>query len=160
MQKMIVAALCMAAIVCNAEDWETNRWKEEMTGGEAVLATVGSENSLDFKFPYSGPNRGWLTVRKHPSYGTHVYLTINQGQILCSPFDCPIRIRFDESKPIMFRGTEPADHDSTMVFVGNAKRFIQLASKAKTIFVQFNAYGNGAPVLEFQPMVPLAWPPK
>jgi hypothetical protein len=69
-------------------------------------------------------------------------------------------VRFDDAKPVTYGGTGPADHSSTVIFLSNAPKLIASAKKAKKILIQFNAYHNGAPVLEFNTPQPLEWPRK
>lgn len=83
------------------------------------------------------------------------------GQIICPiSSDCKIQVRFDDGKPMDFPGSPSADHDSTIVFLKDAQRFINAASKAKQILVQANIYQAGSPILEFhsgKPLESLEW---
>ncbi len=140
--------------------WRYDSSVDPMTGKKSSSAAIVSTNSLNFDFPYRGNNPGVLVVRQHPQYGLDVILSIEQGQILCNSYNCGITVRFDDGQPVKFGGTEPADHSSTSLFINQPKKFIAAASKAKTVLIQFNAYQNGSPVLEFWSPVPLEWPSK
>ncbi len=129
-----------------------------MTGKAEKYAIATSSNSLALAFPYAGANKGRIYVQKHPQNGTNVYLTIDKGQILCSAATkCTVQVRFDDDQPITFKGGGAADHDSTVVFILDSKRFIAQATKAKKILAQVNIYQNGHQVLEFSTPESLKW---
>lgn len=154
--------LTLALVVQSAyADWEYDASIEKMTGKKNATATITSDNQLSFGFPYAGSNFGFLLVRQHPQYGLDVVVSIGKGQMLCSSYGgCPVKVKFDNAPPVTFSGNGPADHSSTSIFLDNPQRFIAAAKKAKKILVQFNAYQNGAPVLEFSSPSSLQWPPK
>lgn len=140
--------------------WKYSEETDPMTSKTTTGAILRSSNSLALDSPYSGTNYAGLIIRKHPRHGTAVIFKIDQGQLMCSEISgCPIKVRFDGGALMNFTGTEPADHDPTIVFINNAQRFITAASKAKNILVQVNIFHNGAPVLEFYTPNPLAWKP-
>lgn len=153
--------LIAALLACSAASaaWEYDSSADKMTGKKTDTALVTSDNRLSFGFPYQGDNKGYLIVRQHPQYGLDVIISIDKGQMLCSTYDCTVSVKFDDGKPVTYGGTAPADHSSTKIFLNNASRFIAGAKNAKKILVQFNAYQNGAPVLEFSMPQSLQWPP-
>lgn len=139
-------------------DWQYSESTDKMTGKVKSTAYIRSDNSLDLSFPYAGTNHATLIVRMHPQYGLNVIMQVQKGQILCSSYSgCPIQVKFDDAAPVRFNGSESADHDSSVVFVNNANKFIQQATKSKKILVQVNMYHAGAPVLEFSMNEPLKW---
>ena len=133
---------------------------EKMSGKTTSKVFVISENSLSFGSPYSGENMGFLTVRQHPKYGLDVIVAIQKGQMLCGYNDCSVNVKFDNGPSTRYSATAPADHSSTSLFLGNAQRFIAGARKAKSILIQFTAYKEGAPILEFSTPTGLTWPVK
>lgn len=155
--KLLLLTVMFSAFPAHA-DWKYDAETDEMSGKKAHYARVTSTNSLDLSFPYSGNNRGHLTVRQHPKHGLDVVVTVEKGQIMCSSYGgCPIAIRFDDAAPVQFHGVPPEDHKSTVAFLKNPQRFINAASKAKRIKVQFNMFQNGAPILTFDTTAPLQW---
>jgi hypothetical protein len=143
-----------------AGNWEYKSEADKMTSKVSARATLRSDNSLDLGFPYSGHNAGRITVRQHPRYGLDVIIDVDKGQILCHTFNgCPILVRFDQKPPRTFSGTEPADNNSTVAFIRDAKGFIAEATRAKRILVQVQMFQSGAQTLEFTAPTPLAWPP-
>lgn len=124
---------------------------DPMTGKSSRTATLLSTNSLHFGSPYGGEQHGRLYVRRHPSHGSDVAFAIERGQILCSGYadDCPIKIRFDDEKAFTVTGNNPSDHSTETVFLPRYKTLTAKMAKATTMRIQFNAYQEGAPVLEF-----------
>ena len=94
-------------------------WSDEdpMTSKVSRGAKVQSTNSFEFDFPYKGTQHAALMLRKHPSYGSDVMFSVERGQILCSSYQCPVRIRFDDAPAVTYVGTGPADNSSETVFI-------------------------------------------
>lgn len=157
MKKIIILLSALLALPALA-GWQYDESADKMTGKKTTTAVIESNNSLALGFPYKGQNNGRIFVRRHPSYGLDVFVTVQKGQILCRSYDgCNIAVRFDDGQPVKFSGKSAADYDSTVVFLGNTSRFIEAAKKAKKIFVQLTMYQAGAPVLEFYADKPLLW---
>ena len=159
MKRLSTIAVLLASTCANAA-WVYDSSTDAMTSKTTTHAMLESSNSLSLDSPYAGTNYGTITVRKHPRWGVDVMFSISKGQIMCSSYDCRIQVRFDENKPVIFSGQEPADNDSSVVFLNNEPRFIAMAKKAKKILVQASIYQNGAPILEFYAPKPLEWSPK
>ncbi|QPS10623.1 hypothetical protein I6G66_11795 [Delftia acidovorans] len=160
MKKIAIVIAATLAATANAA-WQYQQQEDRMTSEKMQFAYIESNNSLNLPFPYAGKNHGTLTVRKQRKAGLEVYLSIEKGQIICPiSSDCKIQVRFDDGKPMDFSGSPSADHDSTIVFLKDAQRFINAASKAKQILVQANIYQAGSPILEFhsgKPLESLEW---
>ncbi len=131
--------------------WSYHSWEESMTSKTAKQASVRTINSLNFGFPYSGSQKATLTIRKHPTYGKDIFISIERGQFMCSTYNNKVLVRFDDTKAQTFRCTEPDDHDSTVIFIRDSqyKRFMARAKKAKKIRIQTNFFQEGVPVMEF-----------
>lgn len=160
MKKITLAALTALTCITSNAAWQYESSTDKMTGKKSAEAQVTSDNGLSFGFPYQGNNKGYLVVRQHPQYGLDVILVIDKGQMLCRTYDCTVSVKFDDGKPVTYSGTGPADHSSTSIFLKNKSRFIAGAKNAKKILVQFNAFHNGSPVLEFSTPQSLQWPSK
>lgn len=159
MKKIIGLILLAAATASHAGiGWLATSDAEKMSGKKSSKSFVISENSLAFGFPYGGENMGFLTVRQHPQYGLDVIVAIQKGQMLCGYNDCAVNVKFDDGPSTRYGATAPADHSSTSLFLDNTQRFISGAKKAKKILIQFNAYKEGAPILEFSTPTGLTWP--
>lgn len=133
------------------DKWSYSTSVDEMTGGNSMSAGIASENTVNFGFPYSGEQHASLTVRNHPSHGRDVLLTIERGQFLCQSYtDCQIRVRFDEGKPERWNAVGPSDNSSTVIFLRNQARFVQMMRAAKVVRIEAAMYQQGAPIFEFQ----------
>ena len=86
-----------------------------------------------------------------------VIVTIDQGQIICHSFSaCRVEVRFDDAPPEKYRGGESADHDSTVVFLSPASKFMAKASKAKKIKIALTIYQEGTRIFEFDTLTDTA----
>lgn len=159
--RAILAASLSALALPTMAGWEYQNSTDKMTGKAQRFAQVQSTNSLELGFPYSGRNMGQLIVRQHPKYGLDAIVTVDKGQILCNAFDsCTIQVKFDTAPPVRFMAAPAADHDSKVIFLRDARRFITQAQKAKSILVQIQLFQNGDQVLEFATPAPLTWDAK
>jgi hypothetical protein len=156
-----LAALTAALpVLACAGQWQYDTVPDKMTSKVTATAILTSDNSLDLAFPYKGANYGRINVRQHPRHGLDVIIDVDKGQILCRSYSgCPILVRFDDRPPRTFSGSEPADNNSTVAFIRDARGFIAEAKRAKRILVQVNMFQQGAQTLEFSTPAPLAWPP-
>ena len=133
-----------------ADKWRYRVDADPMTSKKARYASIDSENTLNFDFPYQGEQHGTLILRDHPIHGRDVMITIDKGQILCQSYeDCTIRVRFDEGSPQRWNAAGPADNRSTMIFLRNEGAFIQRLRAAKVVRIQIPVYQEGEPMLEF-----------
>lgn len=133
-----------------AAKWRYRVDADPMTSKKARYASIDSENTLNFDFPYQGEQHGTLILRDHPIHGRDVMITIDKGQILCQSYeDCTIRVRFDEGSPQRWNAAGPADNRSTVIFLRNEGGFIQRLRAAKVVRIQIPIYQEGEPMLEF-----------
>lgn len=130
--------------------WSYRSSEDEMTGRAAKFATIDSENTVSFDFPYQGEQHGSLTLREHPSYGHDVIFSIERGQLQCSSYDgCTVRVRFDEAEPQRWSAGGPSDNRSTVLFLRNEASFVQKLRRAKIVRIQVPVYQEGQPAFEF-----------
>ena len=135
----------------DAAKWRYASGSDPMASRPSRTASIDSENTVEFGFPYEGQQHATLTLRNHPSYGRDVILNIREGQILCSSYDdCSIRVRFDDGPAERWTGAGPADNSSTTVFIRNYSRFVQRLRNAKVVRIQIPVYQEGAPTFEFR----------
>ena len=121
-----------------------------MAKGVSFGALVQSINTVEFGFPYSGPQHATLTLRTHPRHGKDVILSIERGQFLCRSYeDCTILVRFDDQKVQSYSAVGAADNSTETIFIRNYSRFVSSMQKAKTVRIAAEIYQQGAPVFEF-----------
>lgn len=131
------------------KQWMYAESEDPMSSKTSRTASVISANRFEFGFPYGGPQNARLTLRRHPRWGNDVVLVIERGQILCSSYECPVRIRFDDDPPKTFTGTEPADNSSETVFIPGFNAFEARLKKAKKLLVEVNIFQQGTLQAEF-----------
>lgn len=130
--------------------WQYSQNEDKMTGGRTYYALVTSSNSVDFSFPYSGPQNATITLRNDPKYGKDVIFSIEKGQILCNSYEgCNVLVRFDDGKPVTYSANPPSDNSSETIFISNYTKFLTNLSKAKIVRISPTIYQQGAPVFEF-----------
>lgn len=127
--------------------WYYSNNEDPMSGLRVGYASIMSTNTLSLDFPYRGEQRGTLAIRRHPKNGNDVIVWIEKGQVLCSSYNCDIKIRFDDGQPVNYTGNEPADNSTETVFLpySVAKRI----QAAKRVRIELNLYQNGQQILDF-----------
>lgn len=130
--------------------WSYEQSDDPMAKGTTHIAAVQSKNTVEFDFPYNGPQRAMLALRTHPRYGKDVVFKIERGQFLCRSYeDCTILVRFDDQKAQSFSAIGSSDNSTETIFIRNYSRFVSGMQKAKTVRIAAEIYQQGAPVFEF-----------
>lgn len=134
-----------------AAKWSYNSSTDEMSGRTTRTASIRSENTVNFDFPYQGPQRATLTLRTHPSYGRDAIFRIEKGQILCTTYSrCRVRVRFDDSGPVTWGANPAADNSTEVIFLQAYGGFVSRLQRSKVIRIQPEVYQEGNPIFEFQ----------
>lgn len=131
-----------------ASKWLYSSSVDEMSGARSVFAAIQSENTFEFTFPYTKPQRATLTLRKHPRHGQDVIIAVERGQFLCGG-PCDFLVRFDDGRASAFTMNKPESNDSTMLFLQNASRFLSSMRSAKTVRIEGKFFQQQPVVLEF-----------
>ena len=141
------------------KSWNYFTDTDEMNDSKSRFASLVSDNTVNFDFPYQGGSSLSLIVRYMKKYGTDVYIKISSGQFICNEYQGTnnVRVRFDDAAPIKFSTNEPSDGSSDMLFLNNAKKFIKLAKQAKTIKIEAPFYQEGNRIFTFTVDKPLGW---
>lgn len=139
--------------------WSYDEYVDEMTDKKDYYASLKSDNSHEFDFPYEGGSYGKITIRKSHQYGLDVYFNVTKGQLLCNEYNGTnyVTVRFDNKPAKKYYTTSAADGSSDILFLGNVKDFIYNAKKAKEIKIQVPVYNEGNPVFEFTVDSLLVW---
>jgi len=138
------------ASASNAGPWSYTTDEDKVRGGRSYFASTTSTNTVHQDPPYDSATTMQLTVRRMPSSGTDVVLTISSGQMMCPSYEgCSGTVRFDNgaARRITFNG--PADSSSDTIFVIGAKSFIGNLKKAKKVVIEKTLYEAGNPQFEF-----------
>lgn len=129
------------------DNWEYSEDTNEMDDTKSYFANILAEDQLYFDFPYQGGTAVGLLIRKKSS-GTDVILRISQGQFM-SNYNSNIKVRFDDDKPETYTFDEPSDNSSTVIFINNAKKFINRLKKSERLIIQCEFYNNGTQTIKF-----------
>ncbi len=143
----------------NIKTWEESSEKDEMTDAMTYWASIKSDNTENFNFPYEGGSRLIIWVRKSSKYGNDVYIKITKGQLLSNKYNGTnyVSVRFDDAPAKKYSTVEPSDLSSDQLFLNNAKDFIANAKKAKTIKIEVPVYQEGNRVFIYRLDEPLKW---
>lgn len=121
-----------------------------MANGTIYHAVVPSTNTVEFDFPYQGPQHAMLALRTHPRHGKDVLMQIERGQILCRSYeDCTILVRFDDQPAQRYAAVGPDDNSTEGIFIRNYSRFVGAMMKARTVRISIPVHQEGSPVFEF-----------
>lgn len=131
--------------------WTYSSDEDMATGKKSYTATLDSENTVDFDFPYSGPQYGQLMLRNHPRYGFDAIVSIQKGQILCSEYSNPyVLVRFDNGSPIKYECSAPADSNTVHSFISDADSFTQQMKSASVAYITLTFYQEGSQTFKFK----------
>ena len=130
--------------------WVYDSSKDPMGKGTSYGAIIQSSNTVEFAFPYSGPQHATLSLRTHPRFGKNVIFSIERGQILCPSYEnCTILVRFDDHEAQNYSAIGAADNSTETIFIQNYSRFLSNMQRAKTVRISAKIFQEGAPVFEF-----------
>lgn len=131
--------------------WSYSADGDSMTGKISRFASIRSRNTVEFDFPYNGPQRATLTFRDHASHGADAIVRIERGQLLCRSYeDCTIRVRFGDGAPRAWRAIGPSDNSSEVIFLRNQGDFRNRMQKVDMVRVEVPVYQEGNQVFEFE----------
>lgn len=130
-------------------NWEYSEYPDEMSDDTTYLASVVSENSVDFDFPYDGGSTLTLTVRKSPQYGSDIYIKISKGQFNSGIYGQKIKVRFDESKAFDVNCRTASDGSSDLLFLTNYKKLVKQLKDAKVLKVSCEFWNEGTRTFTF-----------
>lgn len=133
-----------------APTWSYSTDEDKVRGGTSYFAATTSTNTVRQDPPYDSDTSMRMTVRRMPSSGTDVVLTISSGQFMCPSYEgCSGTVRFDNAPAQRVRFNGPADNSSDTIFVVGAKNFVSKLKKAKRVIIEKTLYQAGEPQFEF-----------
>lgn len=132
-------------------NWKYSEVTDQMTDEIVYFAKTSSINTLNFGFPYSGAQKGSLTIRVHPRHGLDMIISIEQGQILCQSYeDCSVLIRLGSNKPKNQNAAGSADNSRNFIFLRNPEYILPNLSSSKKLLLELPIYQEGNVLLEFK----------
>lgn len=130
-------------------NWEYSEYPDEMSDDTTYLASVVSENSVDFDFPYDGGSSLKLTIRKSPQYGSDIYIKISKGQFNSGIYGQKIKMRFDENKAFDLNCKTASDGSSDLLFLTNFKKLLPQLKQSKTLKISCEFWNEGTRTFTF-----------
>lgn len=129
--------------------WEYSSSADSMTGKVSYHAVTVSTNQFELGFPYEGLQSAYLEVRTHASHGKSVILRIERGQFVNEGDGYYLLAKFGNAKPVTLRASEPADLDTTLLFIHGYSSFVGKLRGCKTLSIEANLYQEGVRMFEF-----------
>lgn len=127
------------------ETWTYDSSKDEMRGTESQFASIISENTVNFEFPYDGGSKLILTLRKNGSE-IDVMTSISKGQFLCGINSCDASFKFDSGAIQTISMSEPDNHSPDILFVkhdSSEVKIINSLKQSKKLIVELPFYQEG-----------------
>ncbi|MCL2597270.1 MAG: hypothetical protein FWD66_06380 [Paludibacter sp.] len=121
-----------------------------MDNSKMAIASLNSDNSIEFDFPY-GKSNFKLTIRKWRG-STNVYLTGSSCQFIAGySGDKTYRVKFDEEAPFRVSANESTSGGANIVFLGNTSKLISKLKMAKKFIIEAEFYEAGYKQIIFYP---------
>lgn len=131
-----------------AEGWSVTEQVNKMDNIKDTIYSLQSQNTVNFKFPYSGKQRGRLVLRKKGDKFQDAYFSIKKGQMMCT-LGCSARVRFGNEEPVEYSMVGPSDQSTETIFFKNHNAFIQNLKKVDSVLIEVTVYNEGQRVFEF-----------
>lgn len=124
-------------------NWIYDESQDRMRGQTTYSASIRSENTVNFGFPYSGAQHMTIQLRKSPAHGNDVIFYIEQGQIMCDVYECIGTISFNGNTEQLTL-VRSADNNSTVGFARYPEAIARKAKNADEIVVELTFYQEGS----------------
>lgn len=144
----------LASEVQKEESPDLTRWQyktemDEMTDKDIHLASVMSENEVEFDFPYEGGTRMFLALRDSPQYGKDIFIKITQGQFMSNFSGQTIKMRFDDDDPISVNCQGASDYSSDILFLTGYKKIVDRLRTSKKVRIAAEFFNEGIRTFTF-----------
>lgn len=134
--------------VDNDDNWHYGSRMDEMTGNEYRLASVESDNEIDFDFPYSS-STGQLILRTYEG-DLDIILKMGSGQIMPSIGGTEYaEFKFDDGsvKKITFNSAETTI--DPIIFFNKEQSILRDLQKSKKLMLRVPFFESGRQTLYF-----------
>lgn len=129
--------------------WSYNESIDEMTDKTTYLASVVSENSVYFDFPYQGGSTLTFTLRDSPQYGKDAYIRISTGQFNSSYNGTTIKMRIDDKPAQTINCNEASDNSTDLLFLRGYNKIVKALKGAKTMKISAEFFSEGVRTFTF-----------
>ena len=135
----------------NNTGWTYSETVDEMTDKTCYMASVVSENSAEFGFPYDGGSFLTFVIRDSPQYGKDMFIAISKGQFNCSFNGEDIKIRFDSNEAFTVHCNGPSDMSQDYIFLNQRdfNKILKLLKESKTMKINVEFFNEGAHTFTF-----------
>jgi len=131
------------------DTWNSHEEMDIASGKMLRVRRILSSNYVELGFPYQGMQKGQLTVRDHPRFGTDVFFAIQRGQIVsCGHYRDGITVRFDNAVKT-WRCENGADGSNDIAFFNKTTDFLRYLQKAEVTVITMSIFQEGERSFEF-----------
>jgi len=118
-----------------------------MRGAVTKTASVVSDNSLSFGFPY-GDTTGTIVLRRNPAL--NVLLKVDSGQFLCDDYGhSTVSVKFDDKPIEHYSCAAASDGRTNEIFLNGESRFVGRLRHASKVVIEAEFYQSGTRQLTF-----------
>jgi len=129
-------------------------WRYEKTpgptGSSVYKATLTSDNTVQFGYPYSGGSAVTLTIRQ-TNGNTYAYLEAANGTFTRSYQNGSARIQFDGKPPVAYALSAAANGRANIVFFDAGEKLIAQLKRTRTMVVRLQFAGQPVREVRFTP---------
>lgn len=114
------------------------------------MPRIDSENSVNFASPYSGAQKGTLTLALHPLSGQNALISIRRGQLMCGVSGCRVRVKFDDAAPLHWQAKPQGDGSSDSLILQSGAQFAQRVRASTVVLIEVPVFREPNALFEFQ----------
>lgn len=130
--------------------WDYSESIDEMTDKMTYFATIESENSVDFDFPYEGGSTLYFTLRQSPQYGNDIYIQISKGQFNSGVNGTNIKMRFDDNEFFTVHCNQPSDYSQDLLFLQGYKKIVNQLKNSEKMKISVEFFNEGERTFSFK----------
>ncbi|MCK5864701.1 hypothetical protein [Marinobacter adhaerens] len=133
-------------------EWNYYSFTDDMTGEEVSVATLKSDNSVRFEFPYNKAGGSSLSLSFRKRNGKlDAYLRIERGQMMCGYSSCNFLLKIGEGSVQEWTGLRSSTGESDIMFVRDASQLSKIVEQGKPIKIGIDFYRSGSKTFQFSP---------
>ncbi|NXZ87041.1 hypothetical protein HZI30_08860 [Serratia fonticola] len=138
--------------VCHAQDWEYKEVKDEMRGTVTHIASLKSENEIQYSPPYDGgASLEILLFSNDGEISDKVALVLSNGQVSCSKDNvCDVQAKFGNGK-VEDMTTKIAGDKNEMLVVFDAPEFVEKLRLSQNLIIEIPVYREARSQFKFLP---------
>lgn len=161
--KRFTLLICLLINVASFAAEGKNGWQyrdslDKMTDEKMSIASIQSDNKVEFSFPYQGGSQMNIVIRKRGERSAEAFILISKGQFSASEYSGTdkIEVRTDLQEPKVFKTIDPNDNSFDCLFIDNAADFLDYIYNAKVIKIRATFHDEGNRLFSFTSDMPLS----